>query len=280
MRRSLLGLLIVSLVGAYGIPAHGDHHPHVGAGPGGTNPKDPAVILSGTTQVDGTIVSSPRPGGDQGPQREYMWLFSCAANHPSKPMAECANAHRCTREQELLWVLWGREVPDGTWIPLTSECRGGRPPDAPKPKLTPDRVLEAVRRIGLPSLQVRVQPDTATLVNFATIFYAEPQTFERTVSLLGFSVDVRAEPSSYRWMFGDGQEATTQSPGAPYPATDITHKYADAHVTVNPRVDVTYEVQYRVDGGAWQALDETLTAQGPATELRIKEATPVLSGGG
>jgi len=140
-------------------------------------------------------------------------------------------------------------------------------------------VLEAVRRIGLPSLEVKVQPDTATLVNFPTIFYAEPETFERTVRLLGFSVDVRAEPSSYQWVFGDGQVATTQEPGAPYPAKEITHEYVDAHVTVHPRVDVTYQVQYRIDGGAWQALDETLTAQGPTTALRIREATPVLSGG-
>jgi hypothetical protein len=240
--------------------------------------KDTQVVINGTVRINGTL-SAPRDGPDGDPW-EFQWLLACMQNRPGVEMTDCGNASRCPRAEDLLWTLWGRALPTGQWMALAIECRGGRPPDAPKPKLTPDRVLEAVRRIGLPSLQVRVQPDTATLVNFATIFYAEPQTFERTVSLLGFSVDVRAEPSSYRWVFGDGQEATTQSPGAPYPATDITHKYADAHVTVNPRVDVTYEVQYRVDGGAWQALDETLTAQGPATELRIKEATPVLSGGG
>ncbi len=145
--------------------------------------------------------------------------------------------------------------------------------------LTPGRVLEAVRRMTLPSLQVHVQPDTATLVNFETIFYAEPQPFERTVRLLGFDVDVRAVPESFHWLFGDGQQETTNEPGAAYPAKDITHRYVDAHVTVRPHVDVTYRVAYRVAGGAWQALDETLTAQGPATALRIKEATPVLSGG-
>lgn len=196
-------------------------------------------------------------------------------------MVDCEAAKACPKPQDSLWVLWGRPLSSGRsgWRWLTSECSGSRPPAAPKPKLTPDRVLEAVRRIGLPSLQIRVQPDNATLVNFDTIFYAEPETFERTVTLLGFSVDVRAEGSTYRWLFGDGEAMTTQAPGAPYPAKDITHKYGDAHVTVHPRVDVTYEVRYRVDGGAWQTLDQTLTAQGPATALRIKEATPVLSGG-
>jgi len=179
----------------------------------------------------------------------------------------------------MLWTLWARPLPSGEWTALLVECRGNRPQGAPPPQLTPDRVLEAVRRIGLPSLQIQVQPETATLVNFATIFYAEPQPFQRTVGLLGYSVDVRAAPESFHWVFGDRTEATTQQPGAPYPVKDVTHEYTDAHVTVRPRVDVTYQVRYRVDGDAWQALDETLTALGPAISLRIKEATPVLSGG-
>lgn len=218
-----------------------------------------------------------------GPPWEYIWLLECPANVPGKPMTDCDQARTCPDKDDFSWVLWGRPVAGGAdargWRLSSIACWDGRPPPAPKPRLTPDRVLEAVRRMGLPSLQVQVQPETATLVNFDTIFYAEPETFERTVNLLGYSVDVRAEGSTYRWWFGDGGAMTTQQPGAPYPAKDITHQYADAHVNVHPRVDVTYEVQYRVDGGAWQTLGETLTAEGPETTLRIKEATPVLSGG-
>ncbi|MGI8721715.1 MAG: hypothetical protein ACR2JG_05750 [Geodermatophilaceae bacterium] len=147
------------------------------------------------------------------------------------------------------------------------------------PVVTPGRVLEAARRIGLPTLEVQIQPENATLVNFDTIFFAHPQQFGRTIQLLGYRVDVVATPSLYRWSFGDGAVTTTDNPGAPYPAKDIVHKYTDAHVTQHPRVDVTYHVRFRVDGGPWRDIDEPITADGPATALQIKEATPVLSGG-
>lgn len=277
-RLALLLLIVVGLL-SYGQGSSlADDDPQVD-GASSDNPKDPSVIFSGTTLIDGQDVFPLGPGSQVEAPREYLWLLSCAFNSPTKPMTDCLNAHTCTRPSDLLWVLWARDLPSGMWIPLFSECRGNRPQGAPPPQLTPDRVLEAVRRIGLPSLQIQVQPETATLVNFATIFYAEPQPFQRTVGLLGYSVDVRAAPESFHWVFGDRTEATTQQPGAPYPVKDVTHEYTDAHVTVRPRVDVTYQVQYRVDGDAWQTLDETLTALGPAISLRIKEATPVLSGG-
>ncbi len=199
-------------------------------------------------------------------------------------MTDCVAAQECPAADELSWVLWGRPLGPrrssaGGWQVLTVTCLGGQPPEVVQPVLTPGHVLEAVRRVGLPSVQVQVQPETATLVNFDTIFYAEPQPFEGTVQVLGFDVDVLAEPSSYRWVFGDGTVATTDRPGAPYPAKDITHRYLDAHLSVAPRVDVTYQVQFRVGVGAWQSLEETLTAQGPTTTLQIKEATAVLARG-
>ena len=254
-----------------------DHRPPTGSWDGYV--EDHGVIVSGNITTDGELDT---PDGDpgRGSASEYRWALACNRNGPTAPVSDCVGALRCPERDERLWTLWSRPADADGWVPLTAECRSDLPPGVPKPTLTPGDVLEEARRIGLPSLQVRVQPEDETLVNFATIFYAEPERFERTVTILGFSVDVRAEPSSYRWVFGDGQVATTREPGAPYPAKDVTHKYADAHVTVHPRVDVTYHVQYRVDGGAWQSLEETLTVQGPATSLRIKEATPVLSGGG
>ena len=153
------------------------------------------------------------------------------------------------------------------------------PPAAtPKPQVTPALVLTELRRIGLPSLQARTQPRDKTLVNFATIFYAEPQTFARTLTLLGQSVDVEATPTSFAWHYGDGTSATTSTPGAPYPAKDITHNYTDAHTTVAPSVDVTYSARFRVGNGGWQTIPETVTIAGPTSSLRISEATAVLSG--
>lgn len=150
--------------------------------------------------------------------------------------------------------------------------------DAPQPTVTPALVLEALRRLGLPAIEVRTQPEHKTLIHFDTIFYAEPETFRRTITLLGQDVDVEAVPERYTWHHGDGTSAVTATPGAPYPAKEITHQYTDAHETVATRVDVTYGARFRVNGGAWQDIAETVTITGPPTALRISEATAVLSG--
>ncbi len=139
-------------------------------------------------------------------------------------------------------------------------------------------VLTALQRIGLPALRVRTQPEDKTLVNFATNFYARPRTFTRAVTLLGRRVQIRATPGSYTWHYGDGSSSSSHEPGAPYPALDITHDYTDAHVTVRTSVDVTYTARFRVGGGAWQTIPGSVTITGPASPLRVSEATAVLSG--
>lgn len=139
-------------------------------------------------------------------------------------------------------------------------------------------MLTALRRIGLPSLRARTQPEDKTLVNFATIFYTEPQAFTRTVTLLGQRVQVRATPSTFRWNYGDGSSDSTSTPGAPYPAKDVTHDYVDAHTTVRTSVDVTYTARFRVGNGGWQTIPGAVTIAGPASPLRVSEATAVLSG--
>lgn len=139
-------------------------------------------------------------------------------------------------------------------------------------------MLQEIKRVGLPALQIQVQPAGETLVNFETIFYAEPQPFEREMTLLGQTVGVRATATNFAWSFGDGETTQTTTAGAPYPSKDIVHKYTDADVTVRPSVDVTYSAEFRVNGGNWQQIPETITISGPAADLQIREATAVLVG--
>jgi len=140
-------------------------------------------------------------------------------------------------------------------------------------------VLSALRRVGLPSLTVQTQPADETLVNFDTIFFVEPEAVSVDLTILGQAVDVLATPAGYQWSFGDGAGMSSSSPGAPYPSTEITHRYSDAHVTMQPSVTVSYTARFRVGGGAWQDIDGTVTSPGPGTSLLISEATPLLSGG-
>ncbi|MGA8852058.1 MAG: hypothetical protein WB508_10105 [Aeromicrobium sp.] len=137
--------------------------------------------------------------------------------------------------------------------------------------------MQAAREIGLPSLELIVEPGDSTLVNADTNFYTDPENFARSIDLLGFDVDLRATPVRYTWVHGDGTRRATTQPGRPYPHLDVTHRYREPADIVRPRVNVTYRVRYRVDGGAWAALGQTLTASGPTTELAVNEAAPVLT---
>jgi hypothetical protein len=211
----------------------------------------------------------------------YKWASVCGGvtGADVSSALECGAARTCTDPAQRRWRLWGKKQ-SGQWDPLGTQCFGKPPTTAqtPKPQVTPGLVLAAIRRIGLPALEAQTQPAGKTLVNFATIFYAEPQPFVRTIRLLGQRVDVEATPSQYAWHHGDGTTATTSTPGAPYPATDITYDYTDAHITVRPSVDVTYTARFRVGGGRWQDIPDTVTIAGPVGSLRISEATAVLSG--
>ncbi len=146
------------------------------------------------------------------------------------------------------------------------------------PTVTPAMVLSELRRVGLPALAVSMQPEGKTLVNLDTIFFTRPRPVDVDLTILGQAVEVEATPTTYVWSFGDGTGLTTRSPGAAYPRKDVVHRYTDAGVTVRPAVSVVYGARFRVGGGAWQAVDGTVTIPGPSRGLEVAEAQPVLSG--
>ena len=194
---------------------------------------------------------------------------------PSQRSEEGAAAHVNSSEDEYSSVYSGCRI--DAEIGLYG-CRNVDPDDPDDDaEITEGDILRAVREIGLPSLKVRIQPGEETLVNIETIFYTQPEPFERSITLLGFDIDLVADPVRYTWVHDDGTVSTTSRPGKPYPAMDVTHRYREPADDVRPRVDVTYRVRYRVDGGAWQTIGQTLQASGPAAELDVREAAPVLT---
>jgi hypothetical protein len=101
-------------------------------------------------------------------------------------------------------------------------------------------------------------PDGRTLVNLKTNFYTTTTgPTSQTIPLLGQKVEIEATPAEYTWHFGDGETRSGSDPGAAYPDLRITHVYLEAGVTVSPSVDVTYQGQYRVNGGNWIAIPQT-----------------------
>ena len=243
-----------------------------------------AVVVDCSAPSRSDFVDGAKPASHMSDApTEYRYTSVCSTFTPdgqgAADFVDCSASQSCPGQNETLYRLWSRTPPQpwsfiGTHCITLQQAAG----QGTRPQMTPALVLNAIRRIGLPELTAQTQPTDKTLVNFATIFYAEPQPFTRSTTLLGQSVDIVATPSQYTWHHGDGTTNTTATPGAPYPSKDITYRYVDAHTTVTPRVDVTYTARFRVNGGPWQYIDETVTTTGPTSDLRISEATAVLSG--
>lgn len=213
------------------------------------------------------------------PRVRYEWRNPCGMGFNNN-QAMCPQ-NNCPPGQQI-YRLWQVAPPPPT--PLRLVCSGDGPPavtaTAAPPQVTAGMVLNAFRRIPLPSLRSHSQPANKTLINFDTIFFTNAQALTRTVTLLGQSVRLEIRPSRFEWVHGDGTTETTATPGAPYPNKEIVYRYADAHRTVAHRVVVTWSAEYSLNGGPLQPVNGTVTTTGPSTPLRIAEASPALSGSG
>ena len=228
---------------------------------------NPFVDVTATEQAPPGETGSAVADGPRSPWAIRMVESSCGS---SSAGGSCL-AYVCADPDQVGYIIERRRRDtDGDWIPVGRVCVV---PNGPV--LTPGRILEEIRRVGLPSMSVQAPPET--FVNYETVVYTKAATFARTVNLLGFTVDIEATPSQFRWNYDDGGTETTTSAGRPYPATDITHTWTDAHHTFHPSVDVTYQIRYRVNGSNWQPLGDTITAQGPEGDVRIREATGMLT---
>lgn len=137
-------------------------------------------------------------------------------------------------------------------------------------------IQTAFARLPMSAAPLHVQPPGGeTLVNFDTIYFSEPTVIDKRISLLGASVDFHITVAAYVWHYGDGQTQTTSDPGAAYPRQTIVHRYPRKG-TVKPSLDTTYQADYRIDGGSWQHLAQTVTIAGAPQALTIRTATPHL----
>jgi len=155
--------------------------------------------------------------------------------------------------------------------------------------ITKRRVTEEFKAVAWPGADLVIEPpDGRTLVNFPTNFYTTlTEPVVEPVDIFGHTVEIEATPSSYTWHWaqpsegGDSASEQTTHSGAPYVEgqdLEVSYEYTDAEVTVHPSVDVTYTGRYRVDGGDWQTIDETLTVAGTPVDLEVIEARVHLVG--
>ncbi|MDN5744639.1 MAG: hypothetical protein L0H31_05900 [Nocardioidaceae bacterium] len=208
-----------------------------------------------------------------------------------KGHVETSSVKRCTRVKSPAQVVDADS--SASTSPATNECQrlaerydvdadeycsntDWAPPRTAGQPLTRTTISQAFKTLDLPPSKLVIEPpDGRTLVNFDTNFYVDEKIIQRTVTLLGQPVHLRVWAASYTWHFDDGESLTTIDPGAPYPDLRVTYNYLRKG-TYQPRVDTTYQAEFRIGHGRWLPVPGTTTVTGKPARLRAIEATPKL----
>jgi hypothetical protein len=249
----------------------------------------PVVVVGGTKEGAKAGASKKADGrlktGDPKPSPKKTVGEPKSRHVPSAPSLPVVSQ---TRDFRLNVGICGRLGPDGT-VPGPQRCQPFGPgratpptrvvvPQLPQPgDVRWEQILTEYKEVLFPKLGVKVQPAGRTLVNLDTIVYTdESRVSTKTVTLLGFPVVVEATPMSYSWDFGDGGPVLiTSTPGKPYPAKEITHKYMKRGST-KVTLTTNYAARFNVADTGWQYVDGTVPIAGPPTALLVREAVPVL----
>lgn len=158
-------------------------------------------------------------------------------------------------------------------------------PEDPTPEIPalPDLTLSDVAHVEPQSPTLSTQPSGWSVVGVETNLIAHIQTHSAFTTVHERDVEVRFTPIHYEWVFGDGQTAATDVPGAPWSVlgvpefarTATSHRYVSATPVV-PHVDVTYSVDYRWPAHDWVDINGTLTRGADAPVIFIQNADTVL----
>lgn len=222
---------------------------------------DSRLDAQASAHCDGSSKDGAAASRHPATQPEVVFLPACLGNSPDggaskdascpQALAMCAST---PVPDDLMFWRFERVVgpPPGPWKRSGGSClRLSQVPGAGVPALT----LTDFRRLPLPAGVMHVQPGTLrTLVNVETNVFVTGGPVVLTTSLLGQTVQVRATPVGYRWVFGDGGILETTDSGGAYPRMTTTHVYrrpGQVSVTLATR----YAGEYSVAGGPWLPVD-------------------------
>ena len=246
----------------------------------GTSQSGDAWEVVFTSESDAeTSTTSAQPSSSGSPEVTYSIEPMCERGEGGVDSAfyGCAGQQTCGIDGERYWI-WSHS--GGTSAIVGTTCI--EPEEAePQAVLTPGRILEAFRRIPVPSPSIGVNPvGGRTLVNFDTILHTEAEPFTETVQLLGRRVTFEIEPSEFSWRTGQGDGFTTSDPGQAYQASlpmsaYVTHRYLRAG-DVELGLDTTWTARWRVGDGPWRPVDGTVTTSSDPVPLEIVTARPQL----
>ncbi len=179
----------------------------------------------------------------------------------------------------LMYEVLRRQVGStGAWEFIATTCFGDQVPGS-SPVVTMPMIINAFRNTPWAQPVISTEPhgnttlaglDTYYQVSWSSNGY-QPGEVD-PVTLLGYQVEIRPRLDHFTYHFGDGQEfGPTDDGGGPYPHGAITHQYAHAG-SYPSRVDTTFGAEFRINGGPWAAIPDTVTVPGPSTTVTVRTA--------
>jgi hypothetical protein len=176
---------------------------------------------------------------------------------------------------------------------VAGRCRGSSPPRTPPLVVAPGQpgapsvvaptppstVSDLARFRPQPSSFV-LEPGLWSLPRLSTNMYATARTHSVAGELLGWPIEVRFTPRSFRWVYGDGSGATTSTRGATwgsqqFSATTTSHIYREPG-TFLVGLSIDYSVAYRFVGGAFTSVSGRVTQTLGSQQLTVLRVSPVL----
>lgn len=178
----------------------------------------------------------------------------------------------------------GQPVPGAAWQDIGWTCLSQLVPGANN-VLTMQMILDEFHKTVFAKPKASIQPvGLKTLVNLPTFYELEwdptgyePGEADGTV-LVGRQVEIEPVFKSATYIYGDGEASgPVKSFGGPHPNGDVIHTYRKKMVAP-VQINATYGGRFRVDGGAWVDIPDTVTIEGTPVNLTVAEAKARLYG--
>lgn len=220
-------------------------------------------------------------------------IQSCAGNRPEYGLGPLTDVRRRMVNEAGNVMLDGKvatpaeiaAAPNDGWVLLGNTCFPQDMPGAvPIPSV--EMIMKAFHLTRWSKGGISTQPrGNVTLVNLKTFYKVdwssagfEPGEIDTLdpATMFGFNVEVRPKLMGFVYHFGDGgSEGPTTSPGGVYPDGDIVHTYTKPG-TYPTHLEATFGADFRLNGGGWINLPDTVVVQQPSTSVTVREARAVL----
>jgi len=279
--------LVIALLSSQAAVADGDdggddfvHTQANGNGVFSTASQAQVALLRAGKNLDGSAVTTPY---------EYATRLACqtadiggeATGACYKAAAGCLGNTAAQGIGMLYEVLRRPLGSTAAWEFIATTCFGDQVPGA-SPAVTMAMVLNAFHNTAWAKPMISTEPKgNVTLVSLDTYYKVnwaapgfQPDQVEPIdpATMLGFQVEIRPRLDHFTYVFGDGQDfGPTSNEGGVYPSGGITHQYLKAG-DYPARVDTTFGADFRINGGAWAPIPDTVTVPGPATNVTVKTA--------